>query len=1333
MKKNILLFCIVFIYVISSAQEISFHHLTAIDGLSHNSVMGIYQDERGLMWFGTRNGVSLYNGKDFNIYKQDKDNKNSLLCNHVLNITGDKNGHIYILTLRGLTVYDIEQDCFIPLREGVRAQYIEAENGNFYVATDHTIDVYKDGYFEPYRIYPKKLGRISSFIVSNDSVLVSFDKQRVYLNTSEGDIQFILPVEASSIFKDSHGFCWIMDARGGTGCYTWHPQNGIKHYLYEEGCSSTLSSNFTQSCCEDKNGNIWIGTFKGLNKFDIKTGTFHRYIESEYTEGLTHSSVWSLYCDTQGTVWAGTYFGGINYFNEEKQIYKEHYLPEMGDNSLVSPILGRIVEDNFSNLWVCTEGNGLYKLNSFGQFQKRFLTNSQPFALSHNNIKSIYYDSLHATLWLGTHMGGLNKFDMDTERFVHYKHCKDDSTSIPSDIISDIIPFNENLLLATHAGIGVFNPKTQKCQLLLSSLQARRETQSVLGLLLDKNNRLWIINNNNGVASYNFRTKSFHWYSHVSGQVNSISSNAVNSVYMDSRNRLWFSTNDSGFDLYCSDTDNFRNFDVRKNGLSSNVVYNICELVPDTLLITTDKGISIFDCISEKVRNIDDIPLDYINENSLFVSRRGEIFIGGVNKLVSFVPSNLKKKVRNYRITPFRLLVNGEEVRVGDDNGILLKSLAYTNEITLSSVQNAFTLEFAVTDYIPYNKDEIMFRLEGFSDKWTNIGEKREISFTNLDAGQYTLVIKASGKNENKVSPYVLKINVLPPFYLTKYAYGVYLVSFLVIVYLLIYIYRNRIRLQESLKYEKKRAEDLEKLNQIKLQFFTSVSHEFRTPLTLIAGQIDLLLQNHSLLPAAYNKVLSIYKNCQQLKELITELLDFRKQEQGFMSIKVHEHNLVNFVYEHYLLFEEYARQKKIVFTFTKSDSDIRVWYDAKQMHKVINNLMSNAFNYTKEGGTIAVSVEKSEGKALIVISDTGMGIAPEYQAKIFERFYQVEGTLSGTGIGLALTKGIIELHHGKIEVSSKLNEGTTFRVSLLTGNTHFSHDQIIQDGKMNISWETDVDGERIVPFSLQKESIDLVGGNNYSKFKVLIVEDNPDLRDMLVEVFSTFYQVLVASNGKEGLKLINEDVPDIIVCDIVMPEMSGTELCQTIKKDPDFCHIPVVLLTARTSVVNELEGFRLGADDYITKPFDVNVLLSRCHNLINSRIRLQEKFSNTFQPEAQMLATNAMDKEFIDKIVEVIEKWIDNEDFNVDCLAEEIGYSRSKLFRKMKGVTGQTPADFIMTFRLQKAAVMLKQYPECNISEISDRLGFASSKYFSRCFKNKFHVSPLSYRRGDT
>ena len=549
-------------------------------------------------------------------------------------------------------------------------------------------------------------------------------------------------------------------------------------------------------------------------------------------------------------------------------------------------------------------------------------------------------------------------------------------------------------------------------------------------------------------------------------------------------------------------------------------------------------------------------------------------------------------------------------------------------------------------------------------------------------------------------------------------------------------MYHNRIKLQESLKYERQHTHDVEELNQSKLRFFTNVSHEFRTPLTLIIGQMETLLQGKLLSPPVYQKFFSVYKNSIQLKELISELLDFRKQEQGYMKMKVCENDIASFLFENYLLFKEYADTKGIQMIFEKPDQPVSLWYNTKQMQKVINNILSNALKYTSCGGVVTLSVCEDGDDVLMEIADNGCGIDAQEIDKIFDRFYQSNPSDSGTGtgVGLALTKSIVELHGGTIKASGAKGEGMTFTIRLKRGKEHFLPEQLEEEtSDVTDGYLQDYNTEEM-PLPLLLDDDMAVEGEiiqeKENDLRMLVVEDNKQLRELLVQIFAPFYSVVSAEDGEEGLEKVKAETFNIIISDIVMPKLSGIDLCKEIKNNMETCHIPVILLTARMGVEHNLEGLRIGADDYITKPFNVPILISRCNNIVKNRLMLQEKFSKQPFVGPQVLASNPLDKEFLDEVIEIIEKHLSDSKFNVDVLVSEMLIGRTRLFHKLKAITGQTPSDFISNIRLKKAAFWLKNNPEFNISEIAYRTGYTSARYFSKSFKEKYGLIPSEYRK---
>ena len=681
-----------------------------------------------------------------------------------------------------------------------------------------------------------------------------------------------------------------------------------------------------------------------------------------------------------------------------------------------------------------------------------------------------------------------------------------------------------------------------------------------------------------------------------------------------------------------------------------------------------------------------------------------------------------------------KLFIFNEEICPNDQSGILTDILAKTSDIYLSYKQNNITVEFASFNYNNDRNRLFEYRLEGFDKAWTQT-TGTTITYTNLPPGEYILRARSLAGKENLDEEVHLNIHVSAPFYATVWAYFFYLLCLLGVMIAFIRFKTRQAALKSSLEFERKEKERIEELNQVKLRFFTNISHEFRTPLTLILGQIEVLMQM-DLGTTIYNRILRIYKNAWHMRNLISELLDFRKQEQGYLKLKVEEQNLVTFTRQIYMCFYEYAQKKEITYRFDNVEETISVWFDSKQLQKVIFNLLSNAFKYTPNKGSIRVEVRMLASQAIVSVCDTGVGIPEEHISKIFERFYQTDNSSSftlGTGIGLALAKGIMDMHHGKIDVESTVGKGTKFTLSLPLGNRHFSDEEmatvesresvIISEAVPMLPFEQimDVEEEKTkVQENIKEED----------KPIILLVDDNEELLSMLEDLFLPTYKVYIAHDGREGLEMARQIQPDLIISDVMMPEMSGKELCYKIKTNVELSHISVVLLTAQTSVEYVVEGLMFGADDYVTKPFNVKVLIARCNNLIKNKKRLIAHYAGKTITESPVTeAINERDKELLAKCVNIIKENFENPAFDVTALASELCVGRSKLYMQFKQMTGLTPNEFILKIKLDEAMSLLKNHPELNISEISIRLGFSSPRYFSKSFKAFFGVAPQTVR----
>ena len=956
-----------------------------------------------------------------------------------------------------------------------------------------------------------------------------------------------------------------------------------------------------------------------------------------------------------------------------------------------------------------------------------------------NNLKSIFYRKENERLYVGAHLGGIFVLDLKSNKGHTLHNIVGDPTSLPHEIVNDIQEYKDGLALLTQGGVAFMDPVTEKFSPLSNDVNVRKllnKRYAFETFLIDSRQRMWLASVNGGVICVDLPSSKITEYAMDTNNPSSIGRFKVVHIFEDSRGSVFFCTIGSGIYEYQEGEQSFKSYSTSNQCLPSDYCYYICESVEDhRLFILHGKGLSIFNREKGEVENTYHLfNQTYSQGSALYLDKNGTLFISGTNGLALFQKQSLYALPSKSLLNFDKLFIFNEEICPNDQSGILTDILAKTSDIYLSYKQNNITVEFASFNYNNDRNRLFEYRLEGFDKAWTQT-TGTTITYTNLPPGEYILRARPLAGKENLDEEVHLNIHVSAPFYATVWAYFFYLLCLLGVMIAFIRFKTRQAALKSSLEFERKEKERIEELNQVKLRFFTNISHEFRTPLTLILGQIEVLMQM-DLGTTIYNRILRIYKNAWHMRNLISELLDFRKQEQGYLKLKVEEQNLVTFTRQIYMCFYEYAQKKEITYRFDNVEETISVWFDSKQLQKVIFNLLSNAFKYTPNKGSIRVEVRMLASQAIVSVCDTGVGIPEEHISKIFERFYQTDNSSSftlGTGIGLALAKGIMNMHHGKIDVESTVGKGTKFTLSLPLGNRHFSDEEmatvesresvIISEAVPMLPFEQimDVEEEKTkVQENIKEED----------KPIILLVDDNEELLSMLEDLFLPIYKVYIAHDGREGLEMARQIQPDLIISDVMMPEMSGKELCYKIKTNVELSHISVVLLTAQTSVEYVVEGLMFGADDYVTKPFNVKVLIARCNNLIKNKKRLIAHYAGktiTESPVAE--AINERDKELLAKCVNIIKENFENPAFDVTALASELCVGRSKLYMQFKQMTGLTPNEFILKIKLDEAMSLLKNHPELNISEISIRLGFSSPRYFSKSFKAFFGVAPQTVR----
>ncbi|MFL9484955.1 two-component regulator propeller domain-containing protein [Chitinophagaceae bacterium LWZ2-11] len=1346
-----------------------FEHLFVENGLSQSSVVSITQDAAGFMWFGTRNKLNRYDTKTFKIYSYNKNDTTSITTNdYIFALLKDSKNNLWVGTQRGLNIYVPEKDAFIrivhdsALHASISDNYVnciyEDKAGNIWVGTNDGLNKLTGS--KPYSFTRFKAKQNGQGLINGDVHSVCEDKDgNIWVGTTNGltkmtpeGTEYVFTsyqnipgnsnsLSADNIFsivEDKKGNLWIGTDGGGLNLFNKKTGTCVR-YMHNPALPTSISSNTIRKMIVDKSNNLWIGTMDGLDYFDTNTNSFTVYkYDPENPNSLSNNSIRDVFEDKYGSVWIGTVFGGVNVIHELSTpftIYKNSNLR----NSISSNVVSNIVADEHHNLWIGTEAEGV---NYFDKRTKQFThykhDPQNANSLSANFIKSIYKDKAN-NIWIGTYDGGLNRFNVGSHNFTHYKHDANNPLSISGDYISCIKEDTEGRFWVGSYGKGInlFNKTAETFQSFTSTSDSKYKILSnwVRVIFEDSKKNLWI-GEAGGLNLLPPGADKFIGFTKGTGKKNSLTSDYINCIIEDKAGRIWIGTYDGGLCLYNPQTKDFTAY-TTANGLPGNNVRGILEDEQGCLWLSTDNGLSKFDTKRNSFINYtvnDGLPGNEFNYNSYYKDDDGQLFFGSYTGLISFYPDNIKVNEFVPPVVFTGLKLFNLPVGINDGNKLLDKDMSLTKSITFSYKQNIFTVEFAALNYIKSAKNKYAYQLSGFEKTWNYVSNP-SATYTNLPSGHYKLLVK--GTNNDGVwnnEPASLDIIVLPPFWLTWWAYLIYVIVFSAIFYLIIRFFRIRARLERDLYYEHQQTLQQEELHQMKIDFFTNISHEIRTPLTLILGPLERLIQQTKS-SQFFNKQLQLAKsNADRLAKLVNELLDFRKAESGNMKVYLSNGNIVRFTKEVFSSFEDLAESKQIEYYFESSEETLFAYFDSTQLEKVLFNLLANAFKFTKPGGRIAVVIQQiiKDEQVRISVIDNGKGIPTENLSGLFEKFYQVESfgsKLPGTGLGLALAKNIIELHKGKIEVSStsetENNPGNTcFSISLPLSKQHTE----VTEQLPTVSSSAEV----IKQIDLSTDEINLASSeatdHSFKKPVVLLVEDNPEIREFVKTAFEVMYDVEEASSGVQGWEKACDIIPDIVISDVMMDgENAGFELCKKIKSDERTNHIPVILLTARVATGHQISGLQFGADAYITKPFNMQVLELQVRNLLSLRELIRHKFNSQITLQPQKAVTESQDEVFLNKLVEIVEANMEDPDFGVPVLLKKVAMSQTVLYRKLKALTDMSIADFIKSVRLKKAALLFQQNNR-SIADVAYAVGFSDRKYFSKEFRKQFGQSPSEY-----
>ena len=1233
------------------------------EGFASNTVTALCQDEFGLMWVGTQDGLYRYDGVNMDVYQPVPGDSTSIYSNNIKALCSDGAGNLFVISKFALSRYDFGSGRFSTLSKS-DMQSVCASEGTVWAASSHQVHVVRNNSLELFCTLDQSAGRINALLKARKGSLLIGTSSGLYEADDQGKTSRLLDgIHVLNLFADSRRNVWVCTRRHGVICLS---PDGTAMTLTAE--KNGISGDYVRSVCEDIYGNFWIGTLYGVDIYDVG--------DSSVTP-VEGGSIYSIFKDRQDNIWVASR-GGLGIYNQHGDIFTS-YRDRLGDI-----IISSIIYDEPNRLlYVGSENAGIKILD-----MRTMGIRSVP-GLSSQNIHCLYLDGEKGCLYAGTRFGGIDRIDLATGRVKVW---------LPRDNVYQVFPRGDSLIVSTNNGVLCLG---------VGGGEARYLTDNPLvsgvfcnNLYLDSSSRCWI-SVSEGVFMLNLDTgkeKAFFF-----DDKGVFGTSHTTAAFEDSKGNFWIGTSGSGLLEYDPESDSFISFNTSNSNIGSNYIRSISESRNGYLLLATSKGFSRFDLDRQDFRNFDfgrSFPVSEIMVEGMAVTGDDHIFVASRDNLVSFSNSRLEDPALPSEIFLLSASVDGSEPF----------SLLYKDSLRLKAMVGVISVTAVSPDFI--NPVSFEYRLKGLSDSWISTTTGQPIVYSGLSAGNYELTVRCtdpfSGEELCRDS---IGIRVKPRWYATILAKFFYLLAAMAV-------------LMVSVRFLKARSEMArkEELTKSKLQFFTYISHEIRTPVTLIQGQLDGLMQKGNVPPGIYNKMLGIQRNLLRINSLIGELLDFRKQEEQKTVVTLREGNIAELIDRVAVVFREYSLSAGIGFdVISGGGSPVMLWYDGEQMEKVLYNLISNAFKNTDPGGKIGLSLFQTDTNVRIEVSDTGVGIDDEFVPHIFDPFFQVPSNRTrGTGLGLAITKGIVEAHGGTISCRSHKGEGTVFTIILRKGDEH------IPEGMKGEAASSPAD-INVMPDEKFIEQIKASQGEDVRT--IMIVEDNAELRDILTGIFAPIYNVIPVKDGLDAMEKLQHDIPDIILSDLMMPGMDGNELCTRVKNNVYTSHVPFVILTAKVAEESMLESLKYGADDFISKPFNAKILVSKCNNLVNTRVRLQQKFTSSREISPEMMATNSIDKEFLAKTARIVNENIANPDFDISAFAREMTMGRTRLFTKIKGVTGLTPNKFITTIRLKTALRMLEDNPEDSISDISYSTGFNSPSYFVRSFKSMYGLTPSAYR----
>ena len=1330
--------CLMLLASKSMAQPYTLRHLGIEDGLSNNYVTDIVQDSQGCIWIATEAGLNRFNGKDFTVYNT----HNSDIAGDALTrlLYDPKENKLWIGTRTGISLLDCRTQEF---EQSTPFDSIDMNNNIVSISPAADGGIWVANHYGKIVHYNKTSGKVTTLSRENIQGLPHshwsvFDngKGQLYVGHS-GEGMSIIDLKSGtikryqndphnpkslpgssvySIYIDHLENIW-MGTNQGLALYNPVTED-FQIFRYEAGNPESLISDHVYEIKEMQDNRLWIATdIGGISILDLRNIPFmnpkdlkFQNITNTYDKhGLSSGNIRSLFQDSFGNIWIGNYSSGVDFISHMQPIF--HTLPYMIEKKQIikyKSVWGVHVDEK-QQVWLGSENEiAMFK---DGNLQKKF---DLTVHLSRTYAQVFTIHSSKENLFLGLYDDGLLKFDTRTNRITRIDLGQDyvDVNALYEDK-------NGKIWIGMEYGLASYEKGILRRE---KEINDQISNLSVYSVLHDRQGKLWVGSYGSGIFVFDKDNKCVAQLISENG----FCSNSINQLYIDTKGGIWAATrNGIG---YIKDTNHPENFIGYKygDGLEDTYVHALQEDKDGNIWFSTDKGISCWNREQNKFDNYDyrdGIPLGSFTDGSAYAAQDGTLYFGSLNGVCYFNPQDISKEnqVASVQIVKCkgissRMEGSSDETLILSDNGT----------IELPYDRNSFSITFMIPDYSQSQVVEYAYMIEELGNTWTNTQGENQVTFRNLSPGKYTFKVKARLRNhdwdDNRIA--TMKVHIHPPFWLAWYAKALYILLIVTGIYVWFRFYKRKLMLENSLELERKKSLNEQELNNERLRFYTNITHELRTPLTLILGPLEDLINDSNLSAYYSNKVKVIHSSAIRLLNLINQILEFRKTETQNRKLTVAKGDLGNLVTEIGLRYKELNRNEKVKFHIQVQPKEAKLYFDADIISTILNNLLSNAIKYTPEGeiNLIMHRIDDKDNRYMeIVVNDTGYGIDADALPHIFDRYYQVKGKhqASGTGIGLALVKSLADLHEGTLYVESEIGKGTTFTFRILAENTY--PDALHKEEKETVIQEEIEKPEE----EEEKEDTDI-------RPMILVVEDNDDIREYIASSFSSNYRIITAINGKEGLEQALNQIPDIIISDIMMPEMDGIELCKLVKEDIRTSHIPVILLTAKDSIQDKEEGYESGADSYLTKPFSAKLLNSRVHNLLESRKKLALIVANRtkeLKPEQQeeTIKLNKLDEEFLTKFTTIVEENIDMEKMDMSFMMEKMNMSHSTLYRKIKSLTGMSGNELIRKIRLKNSLRLLMEEGH-NISEAAYASGFNDLGYFRSCFREEYGMAPSEY-----